>query len=151
MISMTIAAWCEQSIVRVEHFTGQQLKPLSSYSSCILALLLPELYFYFPLEDLRSVLHDLSEAILEDFLSGYVDVHHVIFGLFAKSFELCFEYEMFVIEGQHVRSGYCHLEDGDIKNTHTCPSQLALLQFFPDAVVNESLEGWLTNALFPQS
>ena len=73
----------------------------------------------------------------------------MIFSLLPESLELSLEDQMFIVEGKHVRCGNGDLEDGNIENTHVGPGQVIFLEFLSDAVVDESLEGWLVDTLAP--
>ena len=151
MVGVSAAARSKKSVVGVKHLAGKQLEPLPSNSSCVLALLFSKLDLKLSLQHLWRILHDLREGVLEDFVSGAVQVHHVVFGLFPESFELCLEYQVFVVEGQHVRGRDGHFEDGHVEDAHAAPAGLIFLQFFSNAVVDESFEDGLTNALLPQT
>lgn len=47
-------------------------------------------------------MHDFCKTVLENIVSVDSHVYDVVFRFFAESFELCFEDESFVVEGEHM-------------------------------------------------
>ena len=152
MIGVASAARDEEGVVGVEHLFRQHLEPLSGQPSGILALLSPDIYFYPSFECLGGCLHNLSKTVFKNLLSSHMQVHHVVFGLLPESFEFCLEDHMFVVEGEHVGSGYCDLEDGYLGYTHVSTYIYFwwIGQFFLDAIVDVGFKDGMADALPPQ-
>ena len=81
-----------------------------------------------------------------------MQMHHVVFGLLLQSFELCLEYHVLIIKGEHVGSRDGDLEDGYLGYTHM-PAYIYLCgigQFFLYAIVDVGLEDGMADTLPPQ-
>lgn len=69
-------------------------------------------------------MHNLGEAIFEDFLSAKLHVYQVTFCLLLESLEFSLEDEPFVVKSKHVGSGDGYFENGDLKNAKCGPGGL---------------------------
>lgn len=96
-------------------------------------------------------MHNLSETILEDFLSTELHMYQVTLCFFPQPLELSLEDEPFVIEGKHVWGWDGYFEDGNFKNAKCGPSRFLseIIEFLFDAVVDISLKNWMNNTLSP--